>query len=97
MLLRAGPRPGAPAVRRRSEKGECEQQADRDRLVMRGAGGCLEQLTKISKRNERYSTKKETCDLFNGLFGHLYLEYPVDIENVLSHDGFTEKQIEKAI
>lgn len=36
---------------------------------------------------------KETVDLFQGTFSHLDIEYPLPVEDILSHDLFTEEQI----
>jgi|TARA_B110000908_G_C10179356_1_gene414864 hypothetical protein len=42
---------------------------------------------------DKAALNKETCALFQGVFSHLDLEYPIPVEDILSHDLFTEEQI----
>ena len=42
---------------------------------------------------DKAALSKETVDLFQGAFSHLCLEYPIPVEDILSHDLFTEEQI----
>jgi len=42
---------------------------------------------------DKAALNKETCALFQGTFGHLDIEYPLPVEDILSRDLFTEEQI----